>query len=123
METYIKIKAWRDCYDIRDINTMTIGELIEDLRLFPADAKIAISFDQGYIYGGITYDQMEYCRVETKAEQEYRERMEAEEEENEICVCPYCGSENICVGINGGWSCLEEDCGKRFKKANIVNLK
>jgi hypothetical protein len=23
METYIKIKAWRDCYDIRDINIMT----------------------------------------------------------------------------------------------------
>lgn len=116
METYVKIKAYRDSHDIRDVKAITIAELIEDLKCFPMDAKIAIAFDQGYTYGSISYDNMYQCQVETFEEQVAREKAE----DAETCVCPHCESDNIYVSVNGGWVCL--DCQKKFKKANIKTI-
>lgn len=119
METYVKIKAYRDSHDIRDVKAITIAELIEDLKSYPMDAKIAISFDQGYTFGSISYDNMYQCQVETFEEQAERERKEREEEENTIWVCPNCGTEDdIVCSVKGGMQCLE--CGAHFKKP-IIN--
>lgn len=115
METYVKIKACRESHDIRDVKAITIAELIEDLKSFPMDAKIVISFDLGYTYGSISYDNMYQCLVETFDEQVAREKAE-----EETCVCPHCESDNIYVSVNGAWVCLE--CNARFKKAKIKSI-
>lgn len=121
METYIKIRAFRDCYDIRDVNTYTVEELIEQLSWYPKNAKVVLSFSDGYIFGGITDNEIYQCEVETKAEQEERERREQEEEDNTIWVCPNCEAEDtIFSSVKGGMQCLE--CGAHFKKP-IIKIK
>lgn len=51
------LEANRTGYGIDQIrNTMTVGELIEYLEGFDEDMKIYISNDNGYTYGGITYN-------------------------------------------------------------------
>ena len=117
METYIKIKAFRDSYDVRDVETYTIEQLIEELSNYPKSAKVVLSFN-GYSFGGITDNEICYTEVETKEEQEERERREQEEEDNTTLVCPHCESENICTSVKGNWICL--DCGERFAKARII---
>lgn len=118
METYIKIRGTRDSHDIREVSTIQVADLIDRLREFPADAKVVISFDGGYTYGGISYGSLFSSSVETYEEERERE----EREENECLVCPHCGSENICIGFDGRWSCLELGCGKSFRKAKIARI-
>lgn len=119
METYIKITAFRDCYDVRDVNTYTIEQLIEELSCYPKDAKVVLSFGGDYVFGGITDNVIYQSEVETREEEEERERREREEDENTIWVCPNCGAEDdIVCSINGGMQCLE--CGAHFKKAIII---
>lgn len=121
METYIKIRAFRDYYDIRDAKTYTIEQLIEELSNYPKSAKVVLSFGDGYAFGGITDDEIIYTEVESKAEQEERERREQEEDDNTIWVCPNCGAEDtVYSSVRGGMQCLE--CGAHFKKP-IIKIK
>ena len=120
METYIKIRAFRDYYDIRDAKTYTIEQLIEELSNYPKSAKVVLSFGDGYAFGGITDDEIIYTEVESKDEQEERERREQEEEENTHLLCPHCDNEDIYTSVKGGWMCLE--CGTHFKKP-IIKIK
>ncbi len=54
-ETRIIIDARREGYGPDQIDrTMTVGELIEALQEYDEDAKIYLSHDRGYTYGGIT---------------------------------------------------------------------
>lgn len=118
METYIKIKATREKHDVRDVVTNTIGELIENLKQFPSDAKIVISFDNGYMYGGIGWHNLRESEVETYAEEAERIRKEEDEEERTHWVCPKCGGVDTPVySVRGGYQCME--CGERFKKPII----
>ena len=63
------ILANRESYGKDDVRTMTVRELREALEEFDDDAKVILSHDSGYTYGGIRYNTME--------------EEEEEEEENE----------------------------------------
>ena len=51
------IAAEREAYGVEDIvndsRAMSVGELIEWLSEFDQDAKVVLSHDNGYTYGGI----------------------------------------------------------------------
>ena len=53
------ILANRESYGKEDLRTMTVAELREALEEFDDDAKVILSHDGGYTYGGIRYDLME----------------------------------------------------------------
>lgn len=53
------ISARREGYGIDQISyTMTIGELIECLEQYDEDSPVYLSHDNGYTYGGITWDRV-----------------------------------------------------------------
>lgn len=127
MESYVRISASRDCYDIRDVDAITIRELIDDLENFPMDAKVVISFDRGYTFGKISYDNLYYTEVETREEEEERIRKEEGEWEEEleketILVCPYCGSEDIEYLDTKGYI-ICNNCDEKFNRAREVKNK
>ena len=55
----LMIQAYRECYGKDDVRTMTVGELREALEEFDDDAKVILSHDNGYTYGGIRWELME----------------------------------------------------------------
>lgn len=56
MATNVIIEAARECYSPEQVrNTMTVKELIEILSDYDEDAKVYLSHDNGYTYGGIRY--------------------------------------------------------------------
>lgn len=58
-ETRIIIDARREGYGTDQIDrTMTVGELIEALQEYDEDAKIYLSHDRGYTFGGITMERI-----------------------------------------------------------------
>lgn len=60
MESKVIIRADREGYAPNQIReTMTVSELIEALSDFDENAKIYLSHDNGYTYGGITYWKIE----------------------------------------------------------------
>ena len=72
-KTRLYMDGRREVYDLKDIrHTLTVGELIELLQGFDEDAKVYISNDNGYTYGGIT---------EGRIDMEYAEEEEEEEDE------------------------------------------
>jgi len=85
MQRIITLNANRSEYDIRDAAdySMTVGELIEELRNYDEGAKIVFSNDNGYTYGYVGAGYIDSHKVETREEEEERERREKEEEERE----------------------------------------
>lgn len=56
------IEAGKDGYSIEQVSdTMTVAELIAYLEQYPDDAKIYLSHDNGYTYGGIHWDSFKDC--------------------------------------------------------------
>lgn len=56
MATNVIIEAAREGYSPEQVrNTMTVKELIEILSDYDEDAKVYLSHDDGYTYGGIRY--------------------------------------------------------------------
>ena len=55
----LMILAYRESYGKDDVRTMTVGELREALEEFDDDAKVILSHDNGYTYGGIRWQLME----------------------------------------------------------------
>ena len=56
MATNVIIEASREVYSPEQVrNTMTVKELIEILSEYDEDAKVYLSHDNGYTYGGIRY--------------------------------------------------------------------
>ena len=84
MQTIIKLYTSRDAYDVRDAAeySMTIGELISELRQYDEDDKVVFCNDNGYTYGGISESEIVECEVETY-EEERKERKERKEKEEE----------------------------------------
>lgn len=53
------IQAVRESYGRDDVETMTVGELIELLQDYDGDLPIVFSHDNGYTYGGIRKELIE----------------------------------------------------------------
>ena len=85
MQKIVILNTHRSDYDIRDAAdcSMTVGELIEELRGYDEDLKVVFSNDHGYTYGSISEDDVDYINQETREEEDERERMEEEERERE----------------------------------------
>lgn len=60
MSQIIYIDADRTGYSTNQVkSTMTVGELINYLEQFDEEAKIYLRHDNGYTYGGITYNSFD----------------------------------------------------------------
>ena len=79
----IKMNVSRDDYSIRNTanESITVGELIDALRDYDSDAKIVFSNDRGYTYGIVSADCIEEEWIESREEEEKREKMEELSEE------------------------------------------
>ena len=53
MANMVIIQARRDAYSKNEVRTITVKELIQELEQFDEDAKVVLSHDNGYTYGGI----------------------------------------------------------------------
>lgn len=85
MQKIVILNTHRSDYDIRDAadSSITVRELIEELRGYDEDLKVVFSNDHGYTYGYISEDDVDYINQETREEEAERERMEEEEAERE----------------------------------------
>lgn len=55
----VVIGAERTAYSANDIrNTFTVAELIEALSQYDPNEKVVLSHDNGFTYGGITWDNI-----------------------------------------------------------------
>ena len=60
MKNVIYITAMREGYAIDQIRrTMTVAELISALEELPEDAPVYLKHDNGYTYGGISWNDLE----------------------------------------------------------------
>lgn len=56
----VVIEAARTAYSAKAVRkTMTVEELIEALSQFNPDDKVVFSHDNGYTYGGISYEDFQ----------------------------------------------------------------
>lgn len=83
MVNIVILNTSRDSYDIRESAdcSMTVGELISELRNYDEDDKIVFSNDGGYTYGIIERESLDEKFVETIEEENARERREELEDE------------------------------------------
>ena len=64
-ENIVMIEARRTGYSVDQIRkTLTVGELIDFLSMFDEDAKVYLSHDNGYTYGGITEEDITEGSIE-----------------------------------------------------------
>jgi hypothetical protein len=70
----VLIDAVRECYGADDFfegsmmmrkETMTVGDLIEFLEGCDPEARVILSHDSGYTYGGITYQKIQEAVVDS----------------------------------------------------------
>lgn len=54
MANMVIIQARRDAYSKNEVRTITVKELIQELEQYDEDAKVVLSHDNGYTYGGIS---------------------------------------------------------------------
>ena len=65
MATKVIIEAVREGYSTEQVrNTMTVKELIDVLSEYDEDAKVYLSHDCGYTYGGIRYGSFSRQEIE-----------------------------------------------------------
>lgn len=78
MVNIVMFNTSRDSYDIRECAdcSITVGELISELRNYDEDDKIVFSNDNGYTYGYIRRESLDDKLVETREEERERKRME-----------------------------------------------
>ena len=83
MVNIVMFNTSRDTYDIRESAdcSITVGELISELRNYDEDDKIVFSNDNGYTYGYIRRESLDDKLVETREEERARERREELEDE------------------------------------------
>lgn len=86
MQTIVMLLTNREEYDIRDAasRSMTVRQLIDELECnYNEDDKIVFSNDHGYTYGYVGAGYIDSKRVETREEEDLREKMEELKEELE----------------------------------------
>ena len=78
MVNIVIFRTSRDSYDIRESAdcSMTVGELVNELKFYDYDDKIVFSNDNGYTYGIISRESLDDKLVETREEERERERRE-----------------------------------------------
>lgn len=78
MQRIVVLNTNRSEYDIRDAaaGSITVGEFIRELEHYDEDAKMVLSNDSGYTFGYISERFIEEVKVESREEEELRERME-----------------------------------------------
>lgn len=81
----VKLNTSRDGYSIKDTAeaSISVGELIDLLRGYDSDMKVVFSNDNGYTYGVIGENSIAEEWVETREEEDRREKME--ELDMELC--------------------------------------
>jgi len=78
MVEIVTLSTSRDAYDIREAAkySMTVGDLISYLKRMDEDSPVVFSNDNGYTYGTVCSECIDSEMVETREEEEYREKME-----------------------------------------------
>ena len=68
MANMVIIQARRDAYSKNEVRTITVKELIQELEQYDEDAKVVLSHDNGYTYGGVSSysNEDDYDDVETE---------------------------------------------------------
>lgn len=81
----VKLETNRDAYSIKDAAeaSISVGELIDLLRGYDSDMKVVFSNDNGYTYGAIGENSIAEEWVETREEEDRKEKME--ELDMELC--------------------------------------
>ena len=76
----VTLNTNRSEYDIRDAaeRSVTVGEFIDELVRYDRNEKIVFSNDNGYTYGYVGAGYIDEHRVETREEEEAREKAEEE---------------------------------------------
>ena len=79
----VKLYTSRDEYDIRLAaeRSLTVGELIDELKRMDENAKVVFDNDNGYTYGYVCSESVDSDMYETREEEERREAMEELNEE------------------------------------------
>lgn len=71
MAQIVIIEARREGYSTDQIRrTLTVEELIEILEQYDGNTLIMLSHDNGYTYGGITSNDIDFRYVEEEKDQE-----------------------------------------------------
>lgn len=94
----VTLNVNRSEYDIREAaaSSMTVGELIDELECnYNRGDKIVFSNDHGYTYGYVGAGYIDAHRVETKEEEEMREKRERMEELRDELLDLHCEYENV----------------------------
>ena len=81
----VKLYTSRDEYDIRLAaeRSLTVGELIDELKRMDENAKVVFDNDNGYTYGYVCSESVDSDMYETREEEERRETIEGIESELE----------------------------------------
>ena len=83
MTEYLKIEVSRDAYSQEDIDTMTVGELIRELRNYDEDLPVILSHDNGYTYGGLYIYNFETDYYDDEEDEEEDDWYDDEDEEDD----------------------------------------
>lgn len=87
METrIITIDTRRSDYSIKEAadDSITVDELIEELRNFPGDCKVVFKNDNGYTYGYIQSGDIDSEYIEPEEEEEDEDVMDRDDMEHEL---------------------------------------
>ena len=81
---YLSIEGRRECYAPNQVDdTMTVGELISELRNYDEDMPVILNNDNGYTYGSITWSSFNIEEDEDDEDDDWVDDDEDEEDEDE----------------------------------------
>jgi hypothetical protein len=98
MEKVIKLIAVRDEYEINRVteDALSVEEVINLLSNYPKDAKMVMSFDNGYMFGAVREGIFREVTIETREEEEMRiALLECEDEIYSMEYDEYCGDTDM----------------------------
>jgi hypothetical protein len=98
MEKVIKLIAVRDEYEINRVteDALSVEEVINLLSNYPKDAKMVMSFDNGYMFGAVREGIFREVTIETREEEEMRNALlECEDEIYSMEYDEYCGDTDM----------------------------
>lgn len=98
MEKVIKLIAVRDEYEINRVteDALSVEEVINLLSHYPKDAKMVMSFDNGYMFGAVRESIFREVTIETREEEEMRNALlECEDEIYSMEYDEYCGDTDM----------------------------
>ena len=94
----VRVNAVRDDYDVREClnDAMSVEQVIEQLSRCPKDAKVVMSFDNGYMFGAVREGIFREVTIETRGEEEMRNALlECEDDIYSMEYDEYCGDTDM----------------------------